>query len=232
MSLKARIARPIRALQQHARWWAFDRAFRQFRRRPTPALLPLLSRTWGNAAWSPSPQFLTMAMDQAVRVGGPILECGSGLSTLILASALEFGRRRRTLLWSLEHLDAWGDRVSWWAWRYGLHSVNVFVDPLRDYGDFTWYDDRLPDRRPIDLVLCDGPPSGVPGGRFGLLPVMRTKLAAGCTILLDDLVRLDEQVIMARWAKEYDVQGIITGSPAFAILKVPAHVNWPSAVMA
>ena len=36
------------------------------------------------------------------------------------------------------------------------------------------------------LVVCDGPPSGTLGGRYGLVPVMREHLQPGCVILLDD----------------------------------------------
>lgn len=199
-----------------------------YRRRPRPWLIPALSFGWGNTAWSASEGFLAVAIEQAQQVSGPILECGSGLSSLLVASALMTSRRRRTTYWALEHSPTWGEFMFRQAHRYDLTNICFCVEPLVDYGEFTWYAPPPRSRKLIGLVICDGPPGDTPGGRYGLLPVMRDRLAPGCTIILDDLVRIGEQEIMLRWKREFDVQGVVTGDRPFAILKVPAHINWPS----
>jgi hypothetical protein len=52
------------------------------------------------------------------------------------------------------------------------------------------------------MVICDGPPGGTKGGRYGLIPIMSERLATGCTILLDDVVRESERAIANRWQAE------------------------------
>lgn len=72
--------------------------------------------------------------------------------------------------------------------------------PLKDYGDFCWYDaplESMPDS--FSLVICDGPPGATKGGRYGLVPFMRDRLRSGCVILLDDAEREEERTIAARW---------------------------------
>ena len=56
--------------------------------------------------------------------------------------------------------------------------------------------------RSFSLVICDGPPSRTLGGRYGLVPVMRTRLKAGCVILLDDAEREHERQIARLWQTE------------------------------
>jgi len=56
--------------------------------------------------------------------------------------------------------------------------------------------------RRFALVVCDGPPADTPGGRYGLVPVMREHLSRGCVILLDDAEREHERTIALRWQTE------------------------------
>ena len=131
---------------------------------------------------------------------GPILECGSGLTTLILGA---IAQKRRLTVWTLEHNEKWAQRVRRFLGRYGIRSVNILVCPLRDYDNYSWYDpplEKLP--RAFGLVVCDGPPHDTRGGRYGLLPVMGDRLPAGTTILLDDAGRAPERKIAERWAEE------------------------------
>ena len=74
----------------------------------------------------------------------------------------------------------------------------------------------------FSLVICDGPPASTPGGRYGLLPVMRDKLKAGATILLDDAVREEEQVIANRWAAELKMSpDVLDSERSYVRLTVP-----------
>jgi hypothetical protein len=81
--------------------------------------------------------------------------------------------------------------------------INVLTAPLIDYGGFHWYSfpDSLPE--PIELVVCDGPPSATVGGRYGLLPIAGDLLTPKTVILMDDVERSDEQAIIARWNREF-----------------------------
>ena len=154
---------------------------------------------WGNVSWSADVTYLSRVSQCSAASTGPILECGSGLSTLLLGM---MAARRGTEVWSMEHHPEWFDRVKKQLARHRL-PVNLVLAPLRDYGAFTWYDpplDRLPDR--FALVICDGPPGDTPGGRYGLAPIMKERLGPGTVILLDDADREEELAIIRKWQRE------------------------------
>jgi hypothetical protein len=154
---------------------------------------------WGNEGWSADSSYLEAVCDWASEIRGPILECGSGLSTVLLGMVAP-GR-----VTSLEHLAAWRQRVRLAAARHGI-PVNVVHAPLVRYPSFDWY--SLPDSltSPFELVICDGPPSQTAGGRYGLLPVVGHLLTRKAVILIDDIDRTDEQALVARWKNEFGVQ--------------------------
>jgi hypothetical protein len=106
-------------------------------------------------------------------------------------------------MWSLEHLPIWGQRVTKYMRKFGVDSVHISVRPLKDYPDFAWYDpplDEMPDS--FALVICDGPPGGTRGARYGLGPIMKSRLHRGCVILLDDAGWETQQNTAARWSIE------------------------------
>lgn len=157
---------------------------------------------WGNEAWSSDTEYLQGCLEHAQACRGPILECGSGLTTLLIGALVQ---KSGNVLCSLEHHVAWGQRVSQLLKRYRIHAVQMHVRPLKEYGDFIWYQppaESTPDN--YALVVCDGPPGATYGGRYGLLPVMKSRLAPDCVILLDDADRPQEQAIAKRWAQELD----------------------------
>lgn len=183
----------------------FDTALRQLiadpvsvAQQPEPILTALV-QGWGNALWVAQPAYLAACLRAALDSPGPILECGSGLSTLVLAAA---ARHTGQPLWTLEHQPRWRQQLQGYVRMYPL-PVHLPAAPLQDYGSFTWYVppwDEMP--AAFARVICDGPPGSTPGGRYGLLPVMRARLAPDCLILLDDLHRPEERAIAARWASE------------------------------
>jgi hypothetical protein len=163
-------------------------------------LLPQLIYGWGNKDWAAGDDYLQACIQEALRSSGPILECGSGLTTILLAG---IAQATGNIVWSLEHDIQWGDKVGEAIAGYGITSSRLCVQRLRNYGEFSWYDPPLhamPDH--FSLVVCDGPPGDTKGGRYGLLQVMRQKLEPGATILLDDAERDDESEIANRWATE------------------------------
>ncbi|HSJ63499.1 MAG TPA: class I SAM-dependent methyltransferase [Gemmatimonadaceae bacterium] len=167
---------------------------------PGNRVLADLMYGWGNEGWSAREDFLIACVEQAMSTTGPILECGCGLSTIVVGS---IARRRGKRHWALEHLPAWTGKVRRRLDRYGLQTVTLYHAPLVDYGEFHWYDVRQHSLPPsFALVICDGPPGGTPGGRYGLVPVMHDRLAPGCVILLDDAGRDQELEIAHRWSAE------------------------------
>lgn len=213
---RAFVPRPLRAwVRTTHRGWVFSREFAALRRDPAAAARDLaglqrLSYGWGNDGWSAHPQYLARCITSVLeRPGCRVLECGSGLSTLVMGAAVE---RVGGGIWSLEHTPAWRDRVQGAAASLGLTAVTVLDAPLRDWGAFDWYTPppALP-ARGFDLVVCDGPPADTRGGRYGALPVMRERLAPGCLVLLDDAARDGERETLARWTREFGGAATIVG---------------------
>jgi predicted O-methyltransferase YrrM len=193
-------------LRQAHRELVFRRAMKRFLDDPdrcshpgNPVLLDLIYG-WGNESWSAQDEYLADCLRNALVSCGSILECGSGLSTILTGS---IAQKRGQRLWALEHTPEWATRVQEYLSRYKIDSVVMCINPLKDYGAFCWYDvplESMPDR--YTMVICDGPPGMTKGGRYGLLPVMRKRLKPGCVILLDDADREQERAIASRWATE------------------------------
>lgn len=219
--------RAKRYLRQRQRRSLLDQAVRrlvQIGRQPGATLsAPLahqLIHGWANENMSASEEFLQAIFHHGSASPGPVLECGSGLSTLVLGIAAQ---RRGQRVWSLENDPFWASAVRTALARFNIDTVDVCEAPLRKYGDYEWYDppyDRL--AKEFALVICDGPQGMTPGGRYGLVPVMGHYLRPGCVVLLDDANRAGEQQVLARWDDELQVSHEMLGSTKpFARLLVP-----------
>lgn len=193
-------------LRRQHRTLVFNRAMRRYLANPVdswqrqPALLSDLIYGWGNETYSAREEYLSACLRHAVTCHGPVLECGSGLTTLLVGALLQ---RCGGFLYSLEHEPAWSRVVRTSLDRYGVHRAEVIDAPLIRYGHFAWYSvpfESLPAK--LALVICDGPPANTYGGRYGLAPLMRKRLADGTVILLDDAARYHEQAILRRWSIE------------------------------
>ncbi|CAG7856012.1 hypothetical protein MCAMS1_00350 [biofilm metagenome] len=177
---------------------------------------------WGNEAWSAREEYLTRCIKSTLATTGTILECGSGLSTLLIAA---IAKQQGQAYWVLEHKPQWARTVQSYLTHYHLNAV-VVTAPLKDYGEFCWYDaplEKMPHR--FALVVCDGPPNRTTkGGRYGLVPVLKDRLTSGCVILLDDGYRKDECEIAARWCNELNATYTIEGrDKPYLVMTVPPH---------
>ncbi len=170
---------------------------------------------WDNPGWVAPEPFIAHALALAALPGEVILECGSGLTTLLLAEvARESGRE----LVALEHDPDWAERVETALAERGCDPRIVRWARLKSYGDFDWYEidwdwqGHLPS--PIDLVVCDGPPGNLCQGRIGLFSVLGQFFASGATVLLDDAHRPGEADALVQWGRE-------TRGRAYSVLTLP-----------
>jgi hypothetical protein len=204
-----------RALVDLVRFAHAARRFRDLSIRDRVRGLPLLRNAWGNLGFVADVCYLLAVLDYADARSGAILECGSGLTTVLLALAAP-GR-----LWSLEHANDWRRHVRM-RLRLARTHANVMLSPLKPYGEFQWYD--IPATLPSEfgLVVCDGPPGFTPGGRYGLLPLLGNRLPRGTVVLLDDAQRLDEQLVLKRWEEEAGWRYTIgdSGTATYAVVTV------------
>ncbi|HEY4095689.1 MAG TPA: class I SAM-dependent methyltransferase [Baekduia sp.] len=130
-----------------------------------------------------------------------IVECGSGVSTIVLARLLR--ERGAGSVVALEHDGAWAARVSDLLRREKLQPfARVVHAPLE--GDPLWYATaalgELPDA--VDLLIVDGPPAYAPGEEHRRAPALErlaARLVEGATVVLDDLDRAGERAVLAEW---------------------------------
>jgi hypothetical protein len=184
---------------------------------PSRELLADLLTGWSNEGFAADLDYLEEVSRRAASVEGHVLECGSGLTTLLVGL---LAGRRGFETWSLEHHAGWHARVASALEEQNVPRARVVVAPLKSYGAFSWYDPPLAEMpEAFRLVVCDGPPGDTPGGRYGLLPVMRGRLPAGAVVLLDDAERPDERAVLGRWSDEYGVRFELreTGEGAYAV---------------
>ena len=171
---------------------------------PSDGLLKSLVYHWGNAGYSADSAYLRQLLDVAfTHKDMTILECGSGLSTLLVGLVAD--RNSHNLI-ALEHHPAWAKKVQRQLEKAGVQSAKVQLCPIRKYEEFDWYDSEyidLPSDNLIDFVICDGPPAQTRGGRVGLPYVMSGRLKTGCLVLADDTHRLPEQEILKDWKENY-----------------------------
>ena len=163
-----------------------------------PVLLDLI-HGWGNEEWSALDEYLSACIREAAAATGPILECGSGLSTLLVGSVAVKRGLRYT---ALEHNAEWAERVRNALKEFGITGVDLLLTPLSNYGDFDWYNVEPGCLPGPALIICDGPPGSTRGGRYGLCRVLRNIIKYGCVILLDDAGRTQEIEIARQWQQE------------------------------
>ena len=186
-------------------------------------LLAELAHGWGEDGYRARGGYLEEVARRARAAQSPVLEIGSGLTTLVLATLAGL---RGVPVWTLEHDEEYFRNTEAKLKRFNLTNVHLTLAPLKDYGDFCWYDptlDALP--RNFGLVVADGPPGDVKGGRFGLLPLLRSHFAPGVVILLDDAERTQEKAALRKWMSEYGVsyESHSQNGKAWAICSFPGE---------
>jgi glycosyltransferase involved in cell wall biosynthesis len=127
-----------------------------------------------------------------------IVECGSGLSTVVLARYALF--TGATVL-SLEHQRNYYNQTRNLLQRYGVESgVKLTLCDL--VGSPPMYDHDIPEG--VDFLLIDGPPEAT-GGRASTLPAVLPYMATGWQAWLDDSTRVLERTALQAWKKEHKV---------------------------
>lgn len=182
------------------------------------ALLNDLVYGWGNEGWSGRADYLSEVVLQAQRTLGPVLECGAGLSTIVLGLVAE---HRLFDAWSLEEEPSWAARVQHELDRLRIRRARVLFSPLAGRGDYDWYG-VLPPEDVFRLVLCDGPGPRCRGLRYGLLPVMRDRLAPNATIILDDATTDCARETEAWQNEGLELISLAGGERVYATFRTPA----------
>jgi len=209
-SLKAPVRRLLNAWNAPRRSHALKRVTRELRRAVqagavSPALCHDLRAVWGNPAWTADAEYLACIAARALERRGPVLECGSGLSTLVLGVIAD---ESGTNAWSLEQDGRWHRFMSAVLDRLGIRRVALWHAPLVTCGDLVWFDlgaRRLP--ATLMHVFCDGPsvlpqdwPEPFHGGwRAGVVPELQRCGVRFAEIVLDDADDPRCSALRRRW---------------------------------
>ncbi|MTV26657.1 class I SAM-dependent methyltransferase [Nitriliruptoraceae bacterium ZYF776] len=155
--------------------------------------------------WAASPDLLRTCWDLVVHERPElVVECGSGASTVVLASACR--RNGRGHVVALDHEERFAQRTRDLLTAHGLEGwADVRTAPLQPLDDgVSWYRLAEVPRGPVDLVLVDGPPAGRdPEARAPTLEVLAPRLSPHATIVVDDYVRDAERATVAGWLERF-----------------------------
>lgn len=157
--------------------------------------------------WAGSPDFLLVVADEVLaRKPQTVMECSSGVSTLVVARCLQMNGAGH--VYSLEHEPDYANKTRRLLGRYGLADWATVLDaPLQTkHTDTPWYaEEAIPaDLALVEILIVDGPPSPTaPLARFPALPRLLPRLANDALIILDDADREDEREMVRRWKQQF-----------------------------
>jgi len=157
--------------------------------------------------WAGSPDFLLfVAQEIQRRRPGTMVECGSGVSTLVCARMLQKSGRGR--IYSLEHEPIYAGNTRRLLTEYGLSDWATVVDAPLDMQrpGGPWYSlGELPSSLgAIDMLIVDGPPSSVASvARYPALPALSARFAPNVAVIADDTRREDEREMLRLWESEF-----------------------------
>jgi len=140
-----------------------------------------------------------------------ILECGSGVSTLIISYCIK--KLGSGHIWSLDHEKKYLDITRKNVQIHGLENyASVIFAPLKsiviDNKNYNWYETKslktIPSK--IDLLVIDGPPRRYSSDvRYPALPLLYDYLSDDAVIVLDDANRQGEKEIINKWLELYNI---------------------------
>lgn len=177
------------------------------------AELPLPAPAPPTGGWALDPSLL-LRLVHLVRTTapGPVLECGSGSSTVWLGHAV---RRHGGRVIALEHLAPYAERTRSLLEEHGLLDVvEVRHAPLmsQQVGEETWSwyaPESVADLHDIRLLLVDGPPQRTgPLARYPAVPLLAHRLRSDAWVMLDDVVRPDERAVSRRWVEDHGLRRV------------------------
>ena len=158
--------------------------------------------------WSAAPDFLHLILEHCLTTRpATILECSSGLTTLVLARCCQLNQHGH--VWSLENGAEYVDKTQAELAEFGLMEyATVCHAPLEkkiiNNVEYLWYAQNAIPNKPIDMLVIDGPPGFIQKhSRYPALPILFDKLADNSVVFLDDAAREDEKEIIALWQAQY-----------------------------
>ncbi len=157
--------------------------------------------------WAASPDFLQIVseiiLDSKPRT---VVECGSGVSTVVVGYVLEKNKRGR--IFSLENKNNFYEKNNHLIARHNLRKhVSIVHAPLVECkvndNSYKWYDTaQIADLESIDVLIVDGPA----GNRYPALPLLFNQLSDNSFVIIDDCNREKDGENVLRWLSEFPLE--------------------------
>jgi predicted O-methyltransferase YrrM len=158
--------------------------------------------------WAGSPDFLlVIARHASASRPEVVVECGSGVSTVVLARCMQLSGKGH--VYSLEHDPRFATATRKHLAQYDLLEWATIVEaPLEPRemsgGPRVWYSPQKPLPEQIDMLVIDGPPAESGSlARYPAGPLLFGRMAGGASAFVDDTQRTDEQEILRLWLEEF-----------------------------
>ena len=167
---------------------------------------PKLPLIWTND-YMIGPDVLLLCLDHILgKENLVVLECGSGISSVVIGYALQKNGSGRLV--SVEHSEQYARQSRANIQRHGLEDiVEVVHAPLESYsldgGEWQWYSTQALQQHitaGINVLLVDGPPGTLQReSRFPAMPLLRQHLSDDAIVIVDDYKRDEEKKVVERW---------------------------------
>lgn len=155
--------------------------------------------------WVGSPDFLLTIAEQILSTKPTVVvECSSGVSTLVIARCLQLNGVGH--VYSLEHEKTYAAQTENMLKEFGVGEGATIVHAplLKNAENQLWYDEsQLPrDIRAIEVLVVDGPPMNTaPLARLPALPRLLHLMDSRAVVILDDADREAERETISQWLK-------------------------------
>ncbi len=156
--------------------------------------------------WVASPDFLRYVYEGIAECRPTtVVECSSGVSTVIIAKALKlqgFGH-----VYSLESDEHYAKKTRDLLAKYELSDwATVIYAPLKSINlqgqAYQWYDAKELEVEQIDMMVIDGPYGGICNmARYPAVQLF-PRLSASARVYVDDYRRKDEKAMVEQWMEE------------------------------
>lgn len=179
-----------------------------------------------SGGWSASPDVLVELITVTTeRRPSVIVEFGSGLSTLLIASALARVGHGRVV--SVDHDAEFAAKTQKQLEARGLSAFGeVRIAPIKEQeidGEMRpWYDiAAIGEVEAVGIAFVDGPPAAIrPDVRYPALPWLWPRLEKGAVVFVDDAGRHAEREIAQRWARQFPEAKFVSSSAEKGILRI------------
>ena len=166
---------------------------------------------WGDPLSPGDESYVRSCIAEIGATQGAVLQCGAGLSTLVLGAACA-GDKRERQVWCLEHDRHWASTIRSWLTEYRVANTHVIHSRAQMFDGFSWYSvdtGRL--AKSYSLVLCEGVRAS-PRGAFGALRKLEGRLAPAFVLMAREAGSQAELKLLKTWADANGAKFVILDS--------------------